>query len=144
MKQVREATVGERLSFVKKGDPEEILTRFRCFNKFSRINVKVIAELGFLLELLTSFRKFGTCKTLGSETYKIPESGTRDDRESRTRGTIESGTRDTLESGICEIRESAEVQVRKLQCTRIFMYERFGSQEEAKSKTLPQKSGFNV
>jgi hypothetical protein len=27
---------------------------------------------------------------------------------------------------------------------KIFMYKRFGNQQEAKSKTLPQKSGFNV
>jgi hypothetical protein len=34
MKQVREATVGERLSFVKKGDREEILKSFGCFTSF--------------------------------------------------------------------------------------------------------------
>jgi hypothetical protein len=27
---------------------------------------------------------------------------------------------------------------------KIFMYKRFGNQQEAKSKTLPQKSGFDV
>jgi hypothetical protein len=81
-----------------------------------------------VLELLTRFRIFGTCKTLESRTYE----------------TLESGTRDDLESGICEIRESAEVQIRRLRCSRIFMYEGFGNQEEAKSKTLPQKSGFKV
>jgi hypothetical protein len=34
MKQVREATMTERLSFVKKGDREEILTRFRRLTSF--------------------------------------------------------------------------------------------------------------
>jgi hypothetical protein len=34
MRQVREATMGERLSFMKKGDHEEILTRFGCLTSF--------------------------------------------------------------------------------------------------------------
>jgi hypothetical protein len=81
-----------------------------------------------VLELLTRFRIFGTYETL----------------ESGTSETLESGTRDDLESGICKIQESAEVQIRRLRCMRIFMYEGFGNQEEAMSKTLPQKSGFDV
>jgi hypothetical protein len=98
------------------------------FNKFSRINVKIIAELGFCARTFDPFQDIGTCEILESGTCK----------------TLESGTRDDLESGICEIRESAEVQIRRLRCTRIFMYEGFGNQEEAKSKTLPQRSGLNV
>jgi hypothetical protein len=97
-----------------------------------------------VLELLTHFKIFGTCKTLESGTCETPESRTRDDRELGTCETLESGTCDDLESGICEIQESTEVQIRRLRCTRIFMYEGFGNQEEAKSKTLPQRSGFNV
>jgi hypothetical protein len=97
-----------------------------------------------VLELLTRFRIFGTCETLESGTCETPESRTLDDRESGTCKTLQSGTRKDLESGICEIRECAEVQIRRLRCTRIFMYEEFGNQEEAKSKTLPQRSGLNM
>jgi hypothetical protein len=114
------------------------------FNKFSRINVKIIAELGFCARTFDPFQDIGTCEILESGTCETPESRTRDDGESGTCKTLESGTRDDLESGICEIRESVEVQIRRLRCTRIFMYEGFGNQEEAKSKTLPQRSGLNV
>jgi hypothetical protein len=95
-------------------------------------------------ELLTRFKKFGTRETLELEACETPESGTCTDRESRSCGILESGTRGDLESGICEVRESVEAQIRRLQCTRIFMYKGFMNQEEAKSKTSHLKSGFNV
>jgi hypothetical protein len=56
----------------------------------------------------------------------------------------ESGTCEVLESRICEVRESSEVLIREPQRVVIFMNKRFGNQEGAKSKTSPQKSGFEV
>jgi hypothetical protein len=55
MKQVREETMGERFSFVKKGDHEEILMRFGCFTSFYT-SVKVIAELGFCSRTFNPFQ----------------------------------------------------------------------------------------
>jgi hypothetical protein len=72
------------------------------------------------------------------------ESWTCEALESWTCEDLESWTCEAPESGICEIRESSEVQVRRLWCMRTFTYKRFGNQQEAKSKTLPQKSGLNV
>jgi hypothetical protein len=48
------------------------------------------------------------------------------------------------ETGIGEIRKSTEDQIRRLWHVEVFMDERLANRLEAKSKTLPQKSGFGV
>jgi hypothetical protein len=61
-------------------------------------------------------------------------------REALERGiceALESRTCEAPESGIGEIRESTEVQISEVMMYEIFTYERFGNQQEAKSKTLP-------
>jgi hypothetical protein len=78
------------------------------------------------------------------KTREALEPGTCEALESWTCEALESWTCEAPESGICEIRESNEVQIRRLWRMKIFMYKRFGNQQEVKSKTLPQKSGFDV
>jgi hypothetical protein len=47
-------------------------------------------------------------------------------------------------TGICEIRKCTEDQIRRLWRVEVFMNKRLANRLEAKSKTLPQKSGFGV
>jgi hypothetical protein len=45
---------------------------------------------------------------------------------------------------MCEIQESGGLSIRESQRAVVFMNKSFGGQEEAKSKTSLQKSGFKV
>jgi hypothetical protein len=47
-------------------------------------------------------------------------------------------------TGICEIWESTKDQIRRLWCVEVSLNKRLANRIEAKSKTLPQKSGFGV
>jgi hypothetical protein len=59
--------------------------------------------------------------------------------ESGTCEVLGSGTCVVLESGICEVREFGEVLIWNPEQAVIFIKQRFGDQEGAKSKTSPQK-----
>jgi hypothetical protein len=85
----------------------------------------------------TCFRMHDSCGSLESGNHESLESRNRGSLESGSHGNRESRTDEALESRTCEIvcpdpRNSG------------VMDEGFGNQKEAKSKTLPQKSGLGV
>jgi hypothetical protein len=80
--------------------------------------------------------KSWTCETLESRTWEVLKSKVREDTE--------SWTCETPESRIYEVRESTEVQIRESWRVKISMSERLVNQQEANSKMLPRKFGFDV
>jgi hypothetical protein len=82
-----------------------------------------------VFELSTCFRMRDSCGSLESGNRGSIEPGGREIRESRTGRSLESRT--------CEI-------VRPDPRNSGVTDDGFGNLKEAKSKTLPQKSGFNV
>jgi hypothetical protein len=151
------ASVGE---FGKNLTPSKRRVCWDSQNKFSSNVRKWQPNMASSRESVVHFRMIETYEVLESWTCEVLESWICEDLESWTCEApksriyealeswkcedLESWTCEAPESGICEIRESSEVQVRRLWCMKIFTHKRFGSQQEAKSKTLPQKSGLNM
>jgi hypothetical protein len=97
--------------------------------------------------------ELGPCmRTFVCDSRGILESGTREALESWICETQKSWTCEALKSWICEalesqtyeIMRSETCEIRESWYAEVFMNEGFGNQEEAKSKSLPQKSGFGV
>jgi hypothetical protein len=84
------------------------------------------------------------CEALKSRSCENLESWICEALKSWVHEDTESWTCETSELGIYEIRESTEIRIRRLRRMKVSMNKRLMNQLEAKSKTPPQKSGFDV
>jgi hypothetical protein len=125
MKQVREAAIGKKVYICERRVEWRVLTSFGCFASFWTKH----ENDGRTRALCLSFRLVSGCGSL--------ESGNRGSLEPGGRGIRESRTGRSQESRTCEI---VRLHPRNSGVTD----EGFRNLKEAKSKTLPQKSGFDV
>jgi hypothetical protein len=114
------------------------------FHKFFKTSVKVFAELGFYAWTFNPFQDMWDSRN--PRIKNLRSSGITNLRSSRITNlrVLESQTCEAMDSQTCETMQSGICEIRGFLCVKILMHKGFRNQEEAKSKTLPQKSGFDV